>query len=152
MSPSKSLDLVILGALGLLFASGARYGIAADGGPGPGAAPALFGGAMLLFVAIEFVTRAVRLSAPAPETDDATLGTLGAWAACLGTLAALALFGGVAGTFVSLAAVAALAIGEYGFRAWRDTLVFAAIAAGAIHLVFNVVFQLTLMPALITDF
>lgn len=152
MSPSKSLDLVILGALGLLFASGARYGIAADGGPGPGAAPALFGGAMLLFVGIEFVTRVLNPSTPAPETDDTTLGTLGAWAACLGTLASLALFGGVAGTFVSLAAVATLAIGDFGRHAWRDTLIFATVAAGAIHLVFNVVFQLTLMPALIADF
>lgn len=148
----RYVDLIVLGAAGLFFLGGARYGVAVDESPGPGLAPAVFGAALLLLVVTEGLARFRRESGTARQVapgEASGVGTVGGWAACFGTLAALTLFGGVIGSFVALLAVATAAIEDRRPRTLAAGALFAAITAAAIYVVFGLLFKLPMIPALI---
>ncbi|CAH1659653.1 MULTISPECIES: tripartite tricarboxylate transporter TctB family protein [unclassified Chelatococcus] len=146
----RHLDLVVLTLICLFFLSGARYGVVVDRAPGPGAAPVLFGSLMAVALLVEARGRFAGVSSHEVVPDlGSSFGTLAAWLACGATLALLALFGVVLGSFIALIGVATLVIDAWDRRALANSLLFALVAATTMHLVFKVIFNLPLMPALI---
>lgn len=149
---TRHLDLFVLGAVGVFFLGGARYGVIVDDAPGPGLAPVVFASALVVLVLIEGFARLrkrARVDAEIAREEVPSFGSLRGWTLCLGALAALILFGGVIGTFVSLLAVGFVAIEDRRPRTLVVGALFATITAVAIYAVFGVVFKLPMIPALI---